>query len=127
MDERDIGQAVDEALQETLEDDYQDAIAQVQKLAERIYAGEADKEEREEFKNCLGELMNGWVTLVVGIFQEIQEVPVSARAIDFYSLMDTNRALIGLPSRADSIIEHIRTSYDGDESTDTIPTTDDDN
>lgn len=111
MDDKDIEDAVDRLMEgaaDDLEKSYVDAVSEIRNMVRSVYDGTADAETRQEFKGAIEELMVAWISLVTGIFQSINESPVSPAAIDFYTIMDTHRAMLDLDPKSPSIIDDLQ-------------------
>jgi hypothetical protein len=105
---RDVVEELADGLAEELMVDYNSAIKEVQDVVNRVYDGTADETERLEYRTAVGDTFQNWTNLVVSLFAKHQEHPMSPTAIEFYSLTDATRALLGLDPIADEIIQNLR-------------------
>lgn len=104
----DVDKAFADILGGELEAAVDDAIEYIHTLVEKVFAGEASEEERKEYREGLEDTFNTWISLVVNLFSKYREHPVSPEAIEFYTLMDTTRALLAQPGISDDIISKLR-------------------
>lgn len=110
MDDKELDEAVEQVLEESIETidrDYEEALGNIREMVRSIYDGTADEDMRNEFKEALTELMVAWISLITGVFQSIGESPVSTAAIDFYTIMDTHRALLDMEPKSPALIEEL--------------------
>jgi hypothetical protein len=100
---------VDKAILDSLSDEtLAELTNEIRGFAQRMFDGTATPEDREEFKSGLNELYIGWVEFTTKLLQRLEEPPLSLVALDFYSLMDCNRAMIDQPPRSMEMFEEIQ-------------------